>query len=109
DRGYDSARLVRIEVTTKTTPVPAGECFEFELQQLRSHLQGDTVGWVQVRDGEDNRLTDELFLGRLNRGYRVMDPRFTTLVDAETFISPISCGTQLKSDLTLTGAMTFVR
>ncbi|TMQ57532.1 MAG: hypothetical protein E6K76_10210 [Candidatus Eisenbacteria bacterium] len=108
DRGYDSAPLGRMEVTTKTTLVPAGECFEFELQQLRSPLQGDTVAWVQVRDGEGNPLTDELFLGRLNRGYRVMDPRFTTLVDAETFISPISCGTQLKSDLTLTGAMTFV-
>jgi len=109
ERGHDNGPRRRIEVTTKATLVPAGECLEFERRQSRNSIGGDPAAWVQIRDGAGNPLTDDLFLGRLGRGYRPMDPAFTTLVDAETFIWPIAGGTQLESDLTLGGEMTFLR
>lgn len=109
NRGYDNGPRGRIEVTTKAILIPTGECLEFERRQFRSGVAGDPAAWVQIRDGEGNPLTDELFLGRLGQGYRPMDPSFTAIVDAETFISPIACATQLDSDLTLGGEMTFLR
>lgn len=109
NRASDNGPRGRTEVTTKTILVPTGECLEFERRRFRSGVGGDPAAWVQVRDGGGNPLTDELFLGRLGQGYRPMDPSFTALVDAETFISPIACASQLDSDLTLRGEMTFLR
>ncbi len=88
NRARDNGPRGRTEVTTKAILVPTGECLEFERRRFRSGVGG---------------------LGRLGQGYRPMDPSFTALVDAETFISPIACATQLDSDLTLRGEMTFLR
>jgi len=95
------------DLTTKATLLPAGQALDFQDRSPRAKVGVDPAAWVQVRDGDGVPLTDPIYVGRLGRGPCLMDPTFTCMVNAETYISPFSITSPTESDLTLTGEMTF--
>jgi len=97
------------DVTTKATLLPGGQALEIHDKTTRAKIGGDPAAWVQIRDGEGVPLTDQVYVGRLGKGPCLMDPSFSCLVTAETYVSPVGISTPAESDLTLTGEMTFDR
>jgi len=96
------------DVATKAVLLPAGEAFEVNDRSKRAKVAADTAAWIQVRDEDGVPLTDHIYLGRLGRGPCLMDPAFTSLVSAETYVSPGGLPVAREFDLLLTGEMTFV-
>jgi len=97
------------DVTTKATLLPSGQALEIHDKTTRAKIGGDPAAWIQIRDGEGVPLTDQVYVGRLGRGPCLMDPPFTCLVSAETYVSPVGISAPAEADLTLTGEMTFDR
>ena len=97
------------DVTTKATLLNGGQALEIHDKTTRAKIGGDPAAWVQIRDGEGVPLTDQVYVGRLGKGPCLMDPTFSCLVTAETYVSPVGISAPAESDLTLTGEMTFDR
>jgi hypothetical protein len=97
------------DVTTKATLLPGGQALEIHDKTTRAKIGGDPAAWIQIRDGEGVPLTDQVYVGRLGKGPCLMDPTFSCLVTAETYVSPVGISAPAESDLTLTGEMSFDR
>ena len=97
------------DLTTKTTLLASGQALVIEDRSPEARAGEDPAAWVQVRDGDGIQLTDPVYVGRLGRGPCLLDPSFSCMVTAETYISPVGITAPAESDLTLTGEMTFDR
>ncbi|HKS35900.1 MAG TPA: hypothetical protein VJW76_01835 [Verrucomicrobiae bacterium] len=94
------------EFVTSAVVLPEGGTITLPKQPVLGGTGGNPFIWIQFLDGDNNTLTEEIFLGRCVQGLTEVDPGFYTDVIAKANVLLDGCSNNPGPFITVDGGLT---